>query len=159
VPDRDQADIYYRRATQIGSDIDPLGEHQGILDVNAEIANRCLDLGMPQENLNRSQIAGPLLDDDRARLHRTPADDIANRQFHQIAATQLAVDGEVEQSAIPEPLLMIEGKPDRPDMLQLEGAFGAQKAASILGPAVIVSGVKAGSSHDVPPASPSADDD
>lgn len=186
-----------------------LREHQNILDINAEIANRCLDLGVPKQDLDSTQIArllvdegclrpaqrmravvlraqadgndpfidqpcilpstemhgwiaatgkneivkrpnasfepgekararglhdlklngfaGLLLNDDRARLDRAAADDITDLQFHQVATTQLAVDGEVEQCAIPEPLFVIKVKSDRPDLRHLEGAFGAHK--------------------------------
>jgi|GEM_PF-6842964 hypothetical protein len=46
--------------------------------------------------------------------------------------------------------IVVEVKPDRPDLLDFEGAFGSDKtaSASIPWPAVVVSGVKAGSSHD-----------
>lgn len=211
-------------------DFHALREHQGILDINAEIANRCFDLGMPKQDLDSAQIArllinegclgpaqrmravvlraqadrhhpliheprilpraempgwiaaarknkiikrpappfelgeearacrfhdlklnrlvGLLLDDDGTRLHRATADNIAGLQFHQIATTQTAVDGDIEQSAIPEPLFMVEIKSDRPDLLHLEGAFRAHKVTGILGSAFVISGVKAGSSHD-----------
>jgi hypothetical protein len=80
--------------------------------------------------------------------HRATADDITDLQFHKIATAQLAVDGEVEQGAIPEPLLMVEVKPDRPDLLHFEWTFGPHEAAGIPGSAVVISRVEAGSSHD-----------
>jgi hypothetical protein len=39
------------------------------------------------DDLELNRLAGLLLDDDCAWLHSATADDIANLQFHQIAAT------------------------------------------------------------------------
>jgi hypothetical protein len=70
-------------------------------------------------DLELNGFAGLPLDDDRARLDRASADNITDLQFHQIASTQLAVDGEVEQRAIPEPQFVVELKLDCPDLLHL----------------------------------------
>jgi hypothetical protein len=42
-----------------------LGEGERIVDVDPEIANRALDLGMTEMDLHRAQVAGLLLDDGR----------------------------------------------------------------------------------------------
>ena len=43
--------------------------------------------------------------------------EVADLELHQIAALQLAVDRQVEQSMISEPLLAIKEEPDRPILL------------------------------------------
>jgi hypothetical protein len=164
-----------------------LGERERVFDVDAEIANRTLDLGVAEQYLDRPEVAGRLVDDRRLcppqrmravifsaqpsashpfvdqpgvlsgakmlravvparesivveraatmlkprldagsrrlkqfELHgpaglllhnRRPrpdpaaADEIANTDFDDVAAAQLAVDGKVEQGPVTQPLL------------------------------------------------------
>jgi hypothetical protein len=44
-------------------DLHALSEHQSILDINAEITNCRLDLGMPEQNLDSAQIACLFVDE------------------------------------------------------------------------------------------------
>lgn len=61
----------YRKTERIAStpglavmlNLHALREHQGILHINAKIANRCLDLGMAKQDLYGAQIAGLLVDE------------------------------------------------------------------------------------------------
>ncbi|SMD14315.1 hypothetical protein SAMN06297251_1418 [Fulvimarina manganoxydans] len=45
----------------------PFGKGQSIFDIDAKIANGALDLRMTEKDLNRSQVAGRLLDNRRLR--------------------------------------------------------------------------------------------
>jgi hypothetical protein len=56
--------------------------------------------------LNRP--AGLLLNAGCARSDPSTANEVADANFHHVASTQLAVDGEVEQSSIVQPMLTIE---------------------------------------------------
>jgi hypothetical protein len=98
-------------------------------------------------DLELNGLAGLLLDDDRAWRRGATTDDIADFQLHQIAAAQFSVDREVEQRAISQSLFMVEVKPDRPDLFHFKRTLGANEATGIPGPAVVISGVKVGSSH------------
>jgi hypothetical protein len=55
-----------------------------------------------------------------ARGTTPPAlDDIVDPEAHQIAAAQLAVDGEVEQCELPRSMIQLQPNPDSPDLFQL----------------------------------------
>jgi hypothetical protein len=45
-----------------GSDLGPLGQCQGILDLDTEVENGRLDLGVSEQDLHGSQVAGLLVD-------------------------------------------------------------------------------------------------
>lgn len=45
------------------SDLYALGEHEGIFDIDTQIANCRFDLGMPKQDLNGAQIDGLLVDE------------------------------------------------------------------------------------------------
>jgi hypothetical protein len=47
-------------------------------------------------------------------------DDIVDPEAHQIAATQLVVDGEVEQREFPGSMIQLQANPNGPDLLQLQ---------------------------------------
>lgn len=47
------------------SDISVLGERQGVFDIDAEIAHRVLNLGMPKQDLHGSQVASRLINHRR----------------------------------------------------------------------------------------------
>ena len=63
---------------------------------------------------------GLLLDDHGSSPDAAAAHQIADPHFHEVAATQLAVDRQIEKRAISKPLLAFEPKADRPDLLGLE---------------------------------------
>ena len=58
---------------------------------------------------------------------------VADTQSHQIAATQLAVDGEVKKREVTGSGRQLQTNPDSPDLLQLERAFLADDLALIPG--------------------------
>lgn len=43
------------------SDVDLLGNFKGIIDLDAEVPDRALDLGVPKQQLYRSQVASALV--------------------------------------------------------------------------------------------------
>jgi hypothetical protein len=45
--------------------------------------------------------------------------DVSDLEAHQVAATQLAINGEVEQRQLASPLSNFEADSDRPDVLRL----------------------------------------
>lgn len=49
------------------SDIDLLGDLDCVIDLDAEVANRALDLGMSKQELDRAQIASAAVDQNRLR--------------------------------------------------------------------------------------------
>jgi hypothetical protein len=55
-------------------------------------------------------------------------DDIVDAESNQIAATQLAVDGEVEQGEFPGSMIQLQPNPDSPDLLQLQRGASGQAA-------------------------------
>jgi len=58
--------------------------------------------------------------------------DVAHAQGDQVAAAQLAVDGEVEEGEVAQPLRQLQADPDGPDLADLERRLGAGQLA--LGP-------------------------
>jgi hypothetical protein len=62
---------------------------------------------------------GFLLHDDRPRSDSTALDHIVDAESNQIAAAQLAVDGEVEQCEFTGSLRQLQANPNSPDLLQL----------------------------------------
>ena len=79
--------------------------------------------------LNRP--AGLLLDHCGAISKRSATDQIANPHFDKVTATKLAVDREIEQGTIPDPLVLVEKKADRPDVAGPQRPFRADLLASI----------------------------
>ena len=49
-------------APEPGSEFDLFGDRERVLDLNAEILNGTLDLGVAEEDLDGAQIAGTLVD-------------------------------------------------------------------------------------------------
>jgi hypothetical protein len=71
--------------------------------------------------LNRS--AGFPLDYRGAVLHPAPDAYVAHPEPHEVAAPQLAIDGEIEQSKVTSALFKLEPDADCPDLLGLSGRF------------------------------------
>jgi hypothetical protein len=44
------------------SDIDLLGDRQGVVNLDPEITDRALDLGVTEQQLNGPEVAGPAID-------------------------------------------------------------------------------------------------
>lgn len=203
----------HARRPQALSDLDALRQDKSILNVDPEIADRVLNLGVAEQNLDRPQISGRSVDHGRLgaphgvgavffppqpdrgdpfvdeasilprahrmagtdpaweheiidgatppqqpscearagvrgnfKLHRPPglplndhcafADrssghEIANLQLNEIATPQLAIDREVEQGSVSEPLLAIKEESDRPDLLLGKRPLSADGSACI----------------------------
>jgi hypothetical protein len=59
---------------------------------------------------------GLLLDHHRPRSQLTAGDEITNLNLHKIAASQLAVDCEIEQSPVSKPMLAIQVEANCPNL-------------------------------------------
>lgn len=57
-----------------------------------------------------------MLDDDRPVASLRPGNKSTDLDFYQITASQLAVDGEVEEGSIPHATFAIQKEADRPDL-------------------------------------------
>jgi hypothetical protein len=60
------------------------------------------------------------LHDDRSRRHSGALSHIIHTQLDKVAASQFAVDGQIEQCEFPSSLGQLKSDPDRPNFLQLE---------------------------------------
>lgn len=71
----------------------------------------------------------------RARPSRvgstTACNQIVDTDLHEVAATQFAVDRQVEQRPVFKPFFPIKHEPDRPDLLRLKRPLGAKLASRI----------------------------
>src|SRR5437868_4731215 len=74
---------------------------------------------------------GLLLHDDCASRDLTAMEDIVDTQPDQIAATQLAIDGEVEKCKFSGSMIQLQANPDRPDFLQLQRGLLAEQFALV----------------------------
>jgi hypothetical protein len=72
-----------------------------------------------------------LLDDGRAVAGGGVHDQIGDPQPDQVAAAELAVDGQVEQGQVAEPPLPLQVEADGPDLLGPEGRLGTDEAALV----------------------------
>src|SRR5437867_9336869 len=71
------------------------------------------------------------LHDNRAGCHMTALDHVADAKPDQIAAAQLAVDGEVEQREFPGSMIQLQSNPDGPDLFQLKWRLLAEQLAFV----------------------------
>jgi hypothetical protein len=72
-----------------------------------------------------------LLDGGRAVPGGTIHHQLADLQPDQIAAAELAVDGQIEHRQVTDPLLALEMETDGPDLLGLEGRLGPNKTSLV----------------------------
>lgn len=91
------------------------------------------------------------LDDHRAVADFRTGHEVADLKLHQIAAPQPAVDRQVEQRTVAEPLLAIKEEPDRPNLLLGERPLGADGSAGIPHNAVLHGGVEVRIGHHLSP--------
>jgi hypothetical protein len=56
---------------------------------------------------------------DSSISHASAGDDVADLNLHHVAAAQLAVDREIEKRPIAQPPVLVEPKPNCPDLLLL----------------------------------------
>jgi hypothetical protein len=67
----------------------------------------------------------------RASRDLTALDDIVDTQPDQIAATQLAIDGEIEKRKVSGSMIQLQANPDRPDFLQLQRGLLTEQFAVV----------------------------
>src|SRR5271170_5578249 len=79
-------------------------------------------------NFKLDRSAGFLLDHGSAVPHLASAAYIVDPEPHEIAAPQLAIDGEIEQGEVASPPLKLEPDADGPDLLGLQRALLADEA-------------------------------
>ena len=70
---------------------------------------------------------------DRFRMS-PPLTTSADLEFDEVAATKLAIDGQIKQRSVPQSPVLIEIKPNGPDIARLQRALGADILPSIPGP-------------------------
>jgi hypothetical protein len=76
-------------------------------------------------------ITQVLLYDDGASADLPAPDQIADLDFHHIAATQLAVDRQIEKRSISKTSMLIEEEPNLPDLTWLERPFCADPSPGV----------------------------
>ena len=57
-------------ALWVSSDFSAFSQFQSVLDVNAQVAHRTVDLGVPEKDLNRAKVACRFVDDRRFRASK-----------------------------------------------------------------------------------------
>jgi hypothetical protein len=92
-----------------------VGSKSGLLDplLNCVARRRC--------DLKLHGTLRLLLHDDGSRGDLVAMTDVANLQFHQVAAPELAVNAEIEQRKFTNSVCHLKADPQRPNVLQLEG--------------------------------------
>src|SRR5579872_2022051 len=88
------------------------------------------------EQLEPDRTARLLLSDSGSGSHSAAADELTDPDFHDVAASQLAIDGKVEQRPIAQTPFSVEPEPDGPDLLRLESAFCADHASGVPRPSL-----------------------
>jgi hypothetical protein len=101
-------------------------------------------------DLELNRTTGLLLNDGCPVANGPAADEIANAQLHQIAPAQLAVDGQVEQGSVAQPLVLIEVEPDGPNVARPQWSLGSHILPGVQGRRSCT----AGSRSECPIASP-----
>jgi len=79
---------------------------------------------------------GFLLHDDRSRSDAIAIRDIPNSRLDQVAGSQLAVDGQIEQRQLPNAIGKLQSNPDGPDVLERERCLLTDELAFVPGIAV-----------------------
>ena len=85
------------------------------------------------EQLELNWSAGLSLHYDRPCADAARADKVADANLDDVAPSELAIDGEVEQRPIPKPSLAVKPEPDGPYLLRLKRPLCAQYSPSIPG--------------------------
>jgi hypothetical protein len=106
-------------------------------------------LGKAYEQLELDRPARLLLCDRSSRPHPAAADKLTDPDLHDVAAAQLAVDGEVEERAVAEASFPVEPEPYGPDLLRLERALCADHASGVPRPPLQDCRVELRMSHHV----------
>src|SRR5262249_47544289 len=83
------------------------------------------------EQLELDRPASLLLRDRGSRSHPAAAHEFADPDLHDVAATQLAVDGKVEKRPVTETPFSVEPEPDGPNLLRPECALRTDHASGV----------------------------
>lgn len=94
---------------------------------------------------------GLLLHDGRPVSDRTTSGDIANLHFDNVAAPQLAVDGQIEKCPVSQSSMFVEKEADCPNVARLERTFCANHIASVPRTTPMSVGIKIRNSHYTSP--------
>jgi hypothetical protein len=104
----------------------PAGERE-IGDRAAATFEPSTDAGAGRfKKLELNGSASLALDDNRTGADPAATDDVANPDFDQVAAAQLAIDRQIEQGSVSDPSLPVKPKADGPDLLRFERALRAE---------------------------------
>jgi hypothetical protein len=93
-----------------------------------------------QLKLNRP--AGLLLNDGGSGPNFPIANDVANPDLHQVAATQLAIDCEIEKRTIPDPSMLIKKETHSPNLARLERSLRSNFAPRVPRNSLASGGIK-----------------
>jgi len=88
----------------------------------------CSDIG---RKLELDRASGLLLCNDRAGSNISPGDEVADLDFYEITASQLAVDRQVEERPVAETALPIQEEANGPDLLLRQRSLRADCLARI----------------------------
>ncbi len=122
----------------------PARKHLGRLDPSQDSLARVF---------RQFELNGPLgfaLDHRNSLPHAVIFDQISNRQFHQIAPSQFAVDGHVEKRKIAQVARQFEPRADRPDLFRQQWSFLADDPALVPGSSFRGDSGKLDSWHSTP---------
>jgi hypothetical protein len=90
------------------------------------------------KNFELNRPASLLLHNNRAPSDVTATDDVADLDLYDVIASELAINGQVEHSAVPDAPLMVEPKSYRPNLLRLKRPLGADLPARVPRPALFL---------------------
>lgn len=102
--------------------------------------------------LEEFELDGPtgfLLSNDCPRANPAATDKFADFDLDHIASAKLAVDRQIEHRAVTQPALPIQPKPDSPNLLGFQSAFGANLSARVPWSQIFCARIIFGMSHDV----------
>jgi hypothetical protein len=84
---------------------------------------------------------GLLLHDDSAIPDATTGGNVTNAHLDHVAATKLAVDGEVEECPVAQAAVLIEPETDCPYLLRFERTLGAEQSVVVPGTEFVERGI------------------
>jgi hypothetical protein len=103
------------------------------------------------------RTAGPAhlaLENHGSGAHPPAADEVADPDFDDVAAAQLAVDGKIKHRAVAQASLAIEPEADGPDLLRLEGSLCAELSTRVPRLLLLEGRIVLGTSYGLSPAGP-----
>jgi hypothetical protein len=103
------------------------------------------------KKLELNGSASLTLDDDGPGADPPATDEVADPDFDDVAATQLAVDREVEHRSVSDPSLAVEPEADGPDLLRFERALRAELSTCVPRLPVSEARIVLGMSHSLSP--------